>query len=317
MVCLFVKTIRIDLVKTNFIGGRDMSKYLTIFVAFLLCTLAIPLLGDEAWTYPVNVFLTYEDGAAFNPPLGTNYSIPNQEHYNWCEWHDHGLWWSTWMSDSSLGYLHGMPVVSDTFFPGDSGYGHILYDGEFFGQALYVFNCDNFAEVYRLSPMSLEEGDTLHLRFIYRDPYDQIFVWGLDTVFHEITDDEINIHGYLTDDYYGQWEFGHFPCLYVIGQEEAPPIPDDYYLSQSSPNPFNASTEIDYYLPEDTEISINVYDIEGRLVRNLVGEYATAGHHKASWDGADDSGLTVPSGTYMYKLETATYQKTRKMLLLK
>jgi flagellar hook assembly protein FlgD len=64
-------------------------------------------------------------------------------------------------------------------------------------------------------------------------------------------------------------------------------------------------------------VSIVIYNIKGQKVRNLVnGEYST-GHHSVVWDGTDDSGRSVGSGVYLYRMITDDFTATKKMILIK
>ncbi len=95
-------------------------------------------------------------------------------------------------------------------------------------------------------------------------------------------------------------------------------VPDKFELSQNYPNPFNPSTEIKYTLPKNSDVSIKVYDILGNEVKSLINnEFRNAGTFSIKWDGKNNSGLNVSSGAYFYKMITADFNKTLKMLLMK
>ncbi|MFC1481926.1 FlgD immunoglobulin-like domain containing protein [Candidatus Neomarinimicrobiota bacterium] len=83
------------------------------------------------------------------------------------------------------------------------------------------------------------------------------------------------------------------------------------------PNPFNATTRIEFDLPHQVQVSLIVYDIMGREVSTIVNESMDAGYHRVVWDGRNDSGQQLPSGIYIASLVTAEYSKSIKMLLLK
>jgi hypothetical protein len=68
------------------------------------------------------------------------------------------------------------------------------------------------------------------------------------------------------------------------------------------PNPFNPSAMIDYSIPQKGTASLAVYDASGRLVRTLFEGKVEAGKQSATWDGRDNAGQTLPSGTYFYSL---------------
>jgi hypothetical protein len=89
-------------------------------------------------------------------------------------------------------------------------------------------------------------------------------------------------------------------------------LPTITALAQNYPNPFNATTNISFSLAEAGNVSLNVYDITGRLVVTLVDGQMDAGQHVVVWDASN-----VSSGVYFYKLATADYRATKMMNLLK
>ncbi len=88
-------------------------------------------------------------------------------------------------------------------------------------------------------------------------------------------------------------------------------------LHQNYPNPFNPTTNINYSLKENSKVSLNIYNIKGQKVKQLVSDQLSTGQHSVIWNGKDDSGKPVSSGIYFYKLKTGTYEKTKKMILLR
>lgn len=89
-------------------------------------------------------------------------------------------------------------------------------------------------------------------------------------------------------------------------------VPAHYVLSQNYPNPFNPSTNINFSLPEAGNVKLIVYNIEGKLVEELVNSFIGAGTYSVSFNGTD-----LPSGVYFYRLECAAYTENRKMVLVK
>ncbi len=98
--------------------------------------------------------------------------------------------------------------------------------------------------------------------------------------------------------------------------------PKDTVLAQNYPNPFNPETWIPYQLSDPTDVSIQIYDNSGRLVRTLAVGLKAAGIYRtrsraAYWDGKNESGECVASGTYFYTLRTPEFSATRRMIILK
>lgn len=89
-------------------------------------------------------------------------------------------------------------------------------------------------------------------------------------------------------------------------------LPAEYELAQNYPNPFNPSTIISFSLPSAGFVNINVFNILGQQVVNLVEEYREAGVHQVEFDGAN-----FPSGIYFYRLQHSGGSVTRKMTLVK
>jgi hypothetical protein len=89
-------------------------------------------------------------------------------------------------------------------------------------------------------------------------------------------------------------------------------VPEHFALHQNYPNPFNAATVIPYSLSEDAQVTLEIFDVLGRVVARPVDEFQAAGDYRISWDGAD-----APSGMYFYRLTIAGHTQTRKMVLLK
>jgi hypothetical protein len=88
-------------------------------------------------------------------------------------------------------------------------------------------------------------------------------------------------------------------------------------LFQNFPNPFNAQTEMSYFMPANGEMKLTIYDMRGRDVRTLVQGIVAAGVHKVQWDGTDNHSNAVPSGIYLYQLKTGQVTLTRTLTLLK
>lgn len=85
----------------------------------------------------------------------------------------------------------------------------------------------------------------------------------------------------------------------------------------ASPNPFNPETAISLTLKNSGPVSVRIYSIEGRLVKTLKDEFATAGTHEVRWNGKDSNGRPVPSGMYFVKTESGADKSVFKLSLLK
>ncbi|MBT3228542.1 MAG: T9SS type A sorting domain-containing protein [Candidatus Marinimicrobia bacterium] len=92
---------------------------------------------------------------------------------------------------------------------------------------------------------------------------------------------------------------------------------DDFRLHQNYPNPFNPVTTIRYYLANPSELELNIYDINGRLVTNLVSSAQSAGYHEITWEGQSSTGLTVETGLYLAQIRAGEFSDVIKMIYLK
>ena len=96
--------------------------------------------------------------------------------------------------------------------------------------------------------------------------------------------------------------------------ELVPTTPRSLALAQSAPNPFGAGTTISFGLARAGEVSLDIFDTQGRLVRRLKHGALAAGNHIAAWDGADDSGAGVPPGVYSCRLVTPARSFERRIV---
>lgn len=94
-------------------------------------------------------------------------------------------------------------------------------------------------------------------------------------------------------------------------------IPDKFELTQNYPNPFNPTTKFRYALPEGSNVKVIIYDLNGRRVAELVNNYQNAGTYEVIWNGKNDAGVQVSSGTYVYRIEAGSYVQVKKMVLMK
>jgi hypothetical protein len=89
--------------------------------------------------------------------------------------------------------------------------------------------------------------------------------------------------------------------------------PLKFKLSQNFPNPFNPSTMINFVIPQKSAVSLNVYDISGKLVEKLINnEIKTEGSYSYEIDGSK-----LSSGIYYYRITAGKYTETKKMIMIK
>jgi FlgD Ig-like domain len=88
-------------------------------------------------------------------------------------------------------------------------------------------------------------------------------------------------------------------------------------LMNNYPNPFNPSTSIKFYIPNNSDVTIKIYDILGREVTTLINKQSEAGYHIVYWNGIDRNGNSVASGTYICRMQAGNFLQTKKLMLMK
>jgi len=110
---------------------------------------------------------------------------------------------------------------------------------------------------------------------------------------------------------------GSFTYSDIIEVEVA--VPNIFSLEQNYPNPFNPSTTIRYEIPEQSFVTIKVYDILGNEITTLVNEEKAAGNYEVEFNTSSHSGnvRNLTSGIYFYRLQAGSFIETKKMILMK
>lgn len=94
-------------------------------------------------------------------------------------------------------------------------------------------------------------------------------------------------------------------------------IPQKFLLNQNYSNPFNPSTTIGYNISQSGEVNITIYDIQGRIVKDVNEMQNIPGSYKYIWNGRNNFGSQVASGPYFYQVRYGNVVQTKKMILLK
>ncbi len=150
-------------------------------------------------------------------------------------------------------------------------------------------------------------GDSCKIRYL--DIYKNTFPAG------SITLGSNNENGY-------DWSALHYIPVWEV-DESAPSavwntLPEEYDITVSNyPNPFNPSTEIIFTISHDGYVMLNIFDMLGHKIRSLVNKHVKKGEHHISWNGQNDNGQDVPSGSYFYQLKAGEKNVTNKMILLR
>lgn len=106
-----------------------------------------------------------------------------------------------------------------------------------------------------------------------------------------------------------------FDQVYIIDDEN--PLATAFSLDSNYPNPFNGKTTISFELHKSGYMSLNIFDINGRLVSTLNNSFIEAGFYNFDWQGVSDSGEQLASGVYFYRLTLDDMSLTKKMCLVR
>ena len=93
--------------------------------------------------------------------------------------------------------------------------------------------------------------------------------------------------------------------------------PKKFDLSQNYPNPFNPVTTFMYQLPKEADVSIRIFNLLGKEVKNLVDTRQSVGKYHVTWDGRDENDIPVSSGVYFIRMNAGEFSKVRKIMLVK
>lgn len=109
------------------------------------------------------------------------------------------------------------------------------------------------------------------------------------------------------------------PDLHVSGRSNDAEIVEieQTRLFQNFPNPGNPVTTIGFDVKDESDVRLEVFDVNGTLVRTLVNDTLDPNHYEIKWDGRDRVGVPVASGVYFYRIHVGTHEETRKLVILK
>lgn len=136
------------------------------------------------------------------------------------------------------------------------------------------------------------------------------------TYFYKLVD--IDVNGLRT-------EHGPIRVSTLASGQPLQPIaglpPEDFSISQNYPNPFNPSTRFTLSIPkmdlDELQVTVDIYNLSGKKVATLFNGKIGPGTYELHWNGLNESGITVPSGIYIYNLRSQLFNKARRMVLLR
>jgi len=207
-------------------------------------------------------------------------------------------------------------------------------DDETLPVELSYFGAESFQNSIKVTWRVESELSLLHYE-LYREDHGIIPIWieegpeggtSLETTWYEYLDMDVEDN---TTYYYNLvalsldgsvQEYGPVSCTFCSkegGGMAPPPIERSIKIEQNKPNPFNPLTHIAFYLPEASPILIDVYDLQGRFITNLLDSALPEGDHEVVWNGTNQHGEPVASNVYIYRLKTSDCVIQKRMLLLK
>ena len=158
-----------------------------------------------------------------------------------------------------------------------------------------------------------ELKDSLEVTVIQRDDFPEgiVVIWQvlgvyLDSLFNKLENDKRLDH----IQYNRKIQYDSISTITAV--EPINGLIDKYYLSDAYPNPFNPTTMIRYRIPERGLVTLKVYDAIGTEIETIADGYYPAGVHEVIFDASK-----LSSGIYLYRINTGTYQATRKMMVVK
>lgn len=103
----------------------------------------------------------------------------------------------------------------------------------------------------------------------------------------------------------------------MLGQEQKNSVPDNYLLKSPYPNPFNPITQINFEVPEQSFLTISVYNLNGELIKVLTEKEYSSGRYQLNWNAENQFGQAVSTGMYFIRLSSGSFNQTKKILFLK
>lgn len=121
------------------------------------------------------------------------------------------------------------------------------------------------------------------------------------------------------------WDNSGYYIAYIFRQPEPvvdaadgfTPSIEKFDVSQNFPNPFNPTTSIKFDIPSPSNVQVKIFDSNGQKIRDLINDYREMGNYAVTWDGKDNFGSLVSSGSYYYQVQIGNIVQTKKMILLK
>ncbi|MCF7809314.1 MAG: S8 family serine peptidase [Candidatus Marinimicrobia bacterium] len=209
------------------------------------------------------------------------------------------------------GVIHNSPVIANLNKNGSAelffgATDHFTYGLNADGSNYYGFPIESYGSIQGTSSIADMDGDD-DIELVIGS---LVGVGVVDMV------DNANTKKYWPTHRGNLYRTGAPASLIPVGVETVKQIPLAFSLQGNYPNPFNASTQIKFSLPQATQVRLEIIDIRGRVREALINEAMGAGDYVKAWDGMFD-GISADAGVYLYRLSTPGATLIRKMTLLK
>jgi len=171
---------------------------------------------------------------------------------------------------------------------------------------LYPVDYTGTPEIEELPRINLSRGDN----FIYSGTFESLAPFSseqdLEVIIYGVADLYNTIVPHIIPVFPGS-----------ASATESPVLPTETSLNACFPNPFNATISLSFQIAEETQLGLNIYDIKGRRIKQVVYQDILPGTYQQQWDGMNDYGQAVSSGIYIVQMVTEDHAFTRKVTLLK
>lgn len=263
--------------------------------------------GDTVYTYVANTINPIGPSTGYFFPDTAYYFIRNNEIYEWVPTGD---------LESTSGYSRLLFKLESEFYKYWSA-GEIIHfstPGELLIALVSTGTIFAFGKQRRYNTYSLlikyESGfiDNLGTRWLMEG------IGPSKVVLGDNFDDVTCWSGYVNNFYFGD------TTDIFVGIEQGFTNNDrlvDAVLMQNYPNPFNLTSTIRFDLQNSSNIELNIFDTSGRLIKQLEKSFLPTGQYVYEWNGQNEDGAIVTTGIYLYRLQTANFMDTKKMLLIK
>ncbi|NIV72599.1 MAG: T9SS type A sorting domain-containing protein [Calditrichae bacterium] len=134
---------------------------------------------------------------------------------------------------------------------------------------------------------------------------------------HADTGDPYGLHTYIWTGLVARMLIDLESPPVAIELDKTSNLPKRFDLLQNYPNPFNSQTIIRFRLAKSERVTIKIYNLLGETVNTLIDENMEAGRFRVVWEGKDNHGNSVSSGLYFLQMTARSFQKTRKLILIR